>query len=44
MEKTIPSEALNKFPEEIEKAVKKMVEHIQQAQQKENSRIVVPGM
>ena len=38
------TEALNKFPEEIEKAVKKMVEEIQKSQQKESSRIVVPGM
>jgi hypothetical protein len=38
------AEALEEFPKAIEKAVEKMVQQIQKAQQKESSRIVVPGM
>ena len=37
-------EAIQKFPQAIQKAVNEMVEQVKEAQRKEASRIVVPGV
>ncbi len=37
-------EAIGKFPDAIQKAVAEMVEQVKEAQRKEASRIVVPGV